>query len=548
MLITYIKIIYKYLSMSAIQEVVWKSIPGYSNYEASDNGKIRNKHKKELTSFDNKSGFKVCKLTSDNNKRHAKKIDYLVAITYLSNDNNYTLIKHLNNINSDDNLLNLKWISVDEIKLSENNRIIEKDKLIDINIINNSDNIEIWKSIPNFSNYEASTFGNIRNEKKIKNLIFNKNQAGYLLLSLVNNNNITYTVRVHQIIGLTFLENPENKPTINHKNQIKDNNYLDNLEWSTMKEQNSSENKIKNGGERIYRAIIKYDLNDNQIGKYESMKIASLQNNISYDCIKTCARGKTKTAGGYIWKYEVHEDLPEEIWKNIDPKFIDNNIGYKISNKGRVKNKHEYLHSLAVSETGYIRISISNKEYGAHRLVSQSFIPNPNNYSIVNHLDGIKYNNFVENLEWSTIKLNNIHAIETGLSSTQKKVNQYSLNGKFIKEFESISKASIAMNVAGASISYASIANKNIEKNEKYATCANYIWVASNGIFDNLEINKVHTSRGRKAVIKSDKNGNTIETYNSITSAGKDNNIPTTTLMTYIENEKIKDGYFYRLK
>lgn len=71
-------------------------------------------------------------------------------------------------------------------------------------------------------------------------------------------------------------------------------------------------------------------------------------------------------------------------------------------------------------DTGYFSVSLRTKERGTktfmvHRLVATAFIPNPNNYPMVNHIDGNKTNPNASNLEWCDAKHNNIHAIETGL-------------------------------------------------------------------------------------------------------------------------------------
>ena len=82
-----------------------------------------------------------------------------------------------------------------------------------------------------------------------------------------------------------------------------------------------------------------------------------------------------------------------------------------------------------------------------HRLVAKAFIPNPQNKAQVNHIDGNKKNNNVRNLEWCTNQENVIHAINIGLIDLEKlknrkhytkAVNQYSINGEFIKRWDSI--------------------------------------------------------------------------------------------------------------
>ena len=130
--------------------------------------------------------------------------------------------------------------------------------------------------------------------------------------------------------------------------------------------------------------------------------------------------------------------MEEEIWKDI-PQLEGL---YQASNLGRIKSieriaKKEYRNNRIVkekilkgskNEDGYFKIHISNKERHInkvvfiHRLVAQTFIPNPNNLPQVNHKDGNKLNNNINNLEWCTNLYNQRHAWKNGLhKATWKK-------------------------------------------------------------------------------------------------------------------------------
>lgn len=141
---------------------------------------------------------------------------------------------------------------------------------------------------------------------------------------------------------------------------------------------------------------------------------------------------------------------------------IKNFEDYEIDEYGNVyRNKNKLKPQ--VHNKGYLRVYLSkngkvSKKY-IHRLVAETFIPNPNNLPQVNHIDGNKKNNNVNNLEWVTSKENIIHAFKTGLSVIPKGENnhlygkrgdktpyhkaviQYDLQNNFIKKWSSMIEA-----------------------------------------------------------------------------------------------------------
>lgn len=144
----------------------------------------------------------------------------------------------------------------------------------------------------------------------------------------------------------------------------------------------------------------------------------------------------------------------KEIWKDI--KGYEGL--YQVSNLGNVKSLERYVNHFSgtrkvqekilkpvIDNTGYYVVSLwkNNKHSRAHihRLVAESFIINNDNKPYINHIDGNKLNNNIGNLEWCTPKENNIHAYKIGLNQSCKKVNQYDLNGNYIKTWNSIKEA-----------------------------------------------------------------------------------------------------------
>lgn len=149
-----------------------------------------------------------------------------------------------------------------------------------------------------------------------------------------------------------------------------------------------------------------------------------------------------------------------EEWKTIDI-----NPNYEVSNFGRVRNKKGHIIKLQVGTYGYLQVNLDfngkNKTKKVHRLVAKAFIPNIENKPQVNHIDGNKKNNHINNLEWCTNRENVQHAFDIGLNETMRKASsitiknaqkiahekrkraviQTDLNGNFVKEFSSAQEA-----------------------------------------------------------------------------------------------------------
>jgi hypothetical protein len=141
-----------------------------------------------------------------------------------------------------------------------------------------------------------------------------------------------------------------------------------------------------------------------------------------------------------------------EIWKDVP---FENLGHYEISNLGRVKVKATQKIMKLNTTNIYLSITLSsmgkkiNKCINIHRLVSLAFIPNPNNYKVVNHIDGNKLNNYHTNLEWMTQSQNVKHSRgDNYISPSNISIYRITINGKNKVKYESTLLAAAANNAS----------------------------------------------------------------------------------------------------
>lgn len=170
-----------------------------------------------------------------------------------------------------------------------------------------------WKIIKDYPNYSISDTGivkrnvytridSIGRKTEVKEMILRQyvDKDGYFRVALSKNKK-TYYVPVHRLVAKAFIDNNKNLPCVNHKNEIKIDNNVNNLEWCTISYNNNYGNRQKRVSVTQGKKIIGY--NDTITMIFNSAREAGRTLGVSSANISECANGKFKQMYGYKWRW-----------------------------------------------------------------------------------------------------------------------------------------------------------------------------------------------------------------------------------------------------
>lgn len=188
---------------------------------------------------------------------------------------------------------------------------------------------EIWKTYPEIPFIEASNLGRIRTKdryvtcsdrkrKFVKGVILKQweNGRGYLYVTVGLNGKFVH-LRVQRVVATCFIPNPDNLPEVNHKDNDRTNNSVDNLEWCTSQyNQDYKKNFGTSPAQLQGRTVFAVDLKTGKVLRYESQAEAARQLGVSCSRIRDVIKGRQKTSHGY-WFTEDENEITEKKIQEI---------------------------------------------------------------------------------------------------------------------------------------------------------------------------------------------------------------------------------------
>ena len=175
------------------------------------------------------------------------------------------------------------------------------------------------KQIKDFPGYFVDNKGNVYSRNynhtgRIKKLTPKKTKFGYLMITVRNANKNAYK-QLHRLVAEAFIPNPENKSQVNHKNGIKTDNRIENLEWATASEnvlhrfrvlkQEKPKSMLGRTGKKFPNIkIVEQIIDGKTIKRFYGICEAERKTGICSTNIAKCCRGERTYAGGYQWKYK----------------------------------------------------------------------------------------------------------------------------------------------------------------------------------------------------------------------------------------------------
>lgn len=359
---------------------------------------------------------------------------------------------------------------------------------------------EVWKPTTVSDKYDVSSYGRVRNSKRGNVLRQRTKPLGYKTEFFLKK-----TYYVHQLMLMSFVGEPKEDQTVDHIDRKPYNNHISNLRWASKKEQCANSVRGGHQGRRIMCTEVDTGEETEFISISHAAKSVAPLSSFSYNTIRlriTKFMGEDKEFIGRRWSFIEPEPVGEI-------KSVPSAPGYNVSSCGMVQGLYKrWTRGFKIG--GYMAVTILYKSKLAHRLIAEGFLDAPSDdETIVNHKNGIKTDNCLENLEYVTPSGNTQHAYDVGLMETTKVLRICVDTGKILEEHKSVKDA---VNFLGGTRSSSHIGECCLGK---CATAYGYRWS-----YVNESEKYAHLVKPPKKIVRmSRENGEILQIHDSLAEA-----------------------------
>jgi hypothetical protein len=290
-------------------EEIWLPINGYDNkYYISNFGNVYSNNVQRNMNLKNNNNDRYTVNLSKNNIKTDFYVHRLVAEHFIPNPENKPEVDHINRNRKINHIDNLRWVTSKENSANKGVTVIKKK--IDLSMFINHCNIygygnlftsDTLYHIHEYLNYGITIYGDIFNIERKKWLHPYIEDTGYIMVALSKNGK-TISFRLHRLMALIFIPNPDNKPLVNHIDGKKTNPYYKNLEWCTAKE--NAIHAVETGLTSMRVNVCQFTLDKAFIKMY--VTITDATNAVGLKCtdtINNICKGIKKTAKNFLWQY-----------------------------------------------------------------------------------------------------------------------------------------------------------------------------------------------------------------------------------------------------
>lgn len=183
---------------------------------------------------------------------------------------------------------------------------------------------EEWRPVVGYEGiYEVSNTGKVNalnyHREKIKKPLKISDEKGYKFVFLYKNGS-PQRAQIHRLVAMAFIQNPNNFPVINHKDENPSNNNVENLEWCTQQYNLNYGTRVRRASLKNSKKVLQFTRDGEFIAQYSSFKDAQEKTGLQYTNISKVCRGLREFCGGYRWKYIDDETANRSKRKNDEEK------------------------------------------------------------------------------------------------------------------------------------------------------------------------------------------------------------------------------------